>query len=483
MNPVWEIVQSELAGNETEAYLVGGSVRDLLLKRKIGDLDFAVQKNPKELAERLAKRTNSSLIQLKEEREIYRIARQDNFQVDIAKFKGKTIEEDLKQRDFTINAMALKVSPESAVHGLESMDSAKVLDPYDGKKDLEKKLVRQISENIYEDDPLRLLRAFRLAAQLGFEIEKGTIHSIRKNKKKITRSSWERIREELLLLFDCPHSIAFLKMMDAAGIISELLPEMNPNRDCALEYYPNKGVWGHSLDGLECLEWIFKNLKSEFPENHEKISALIFKKQIHGHPLSTLMKIGILLHDIGKAPTAKRIEGRLRFFEHQEVGAKIAKTIAKRWRFSSESVALVSQLVAAHMRTGGLATVPEVTERAKYRFFRDLGEAAIPMILVSLADRYAYLAPEKWGKGEDRHEKISKELIRWHEQKEEEQRSRPKKLIDGNILMKQIGLQPSPLIGEILKNVEEAQSLNEIHTQEEALEYARKFLKQKELTV
>lgn len=473
--PLLEIVQTELARSNEEGYLVGGSVRDILLRRQTVDFDFAVQKSPKQLAERLAKKTRGTLLQLKEEREIYRVVTRDNFQLDIAKFKGKTIEDDLKQRDFTINAMAIKIDAQFKIQD----SRPDLLDPFEGRKDLEKKLVRQISESIYEDDPLRLLRAFRMAAQLGFEIEEWTLHAIHKNKKKITQSSWERIREELLLILDCPQSIPFLKKMDTVGLISELLPEMEPNRNCALEYYPGKGVWGHSLDGLECLEWIFENLESEFPEHFEKISALIFGKQIHGHPLSTLMKIGILLHDVGKAATAKRIEGRLRFFEHQEVGAKIAKTISKRWRFSSDAVAVVSQLVAAHMRLGGLAIIPEVTERAKYRFFRDLGEVAIPMILVSLADRYSYLAPHQRGKKLDRHEKISKELLGWHFNRESKKPTQEKQLLNGDILMKKFGLTPSPLIGEILRSVAEARALGEIQTPMEALEFAKKFLKTK----
>lgn len=458
--------------HNSECYLVGGFLRDLFLQRPTKDLDFAVSKNPKSLSKKIAEELDASFFILKEEREIYRVITKDGYQLDFAKFKGPTIEEDLSQRDFPINAMAVKLP---MTHF--ELPITNLIDPYEGEKDIEKKIVRQISPKIYDDDPLRMLRAFRIATQLDFQIDLETLHTIKENKKQIQKPAVERIREEILLILDCSHSYPTIQKFDEAGLISEIFPEVDPNRECALQYYPGKGVWGHSLDALECLEWIFENLRSEFPENFEKISAFLFQQGdgTEGHQRAALMKLAALLHDVGKAPTAKMIKGRMRFLEHQNVGAEIARRIARRLKFSSDTVSILSKTIQAHMRPGGLAQTDTLTERAKYRFFRDLGISAIPALLISLADRYTYLLNDR-GKNTDPHEKTTKEMIRWYAQKELEQSAKKEKLIDGHILMQELKLEPGPLIGEILKNVEEAHALNEITTSEEAIEFSKKWL-------
>lgn len=464
-----------IASAENKCFLVGGILRDFFLCRPTKDIDFAVSNDPKRLAKKVAEKLDGSFLTLKAEREIYRVVTPDEFQLDFAKFKGAAIELDLAQRDFSMNAMALKID---AGYGMRDT-SKNIIDPYDGRTDIEKKIVRQISDKIYADDPLRLLRAFRIAAQLGFEIEPETLRTIQKNKEKIQATAKERVREEILLILDCARSYPVIQKIDAARLVSAIFPEVDPNRECARQYYPDKGVWGHSLDGLNCLEWILENLESEFPEDCEKISSLVFEKgkETEGHARSSLMKLAILFHDIGKAPTAEMIDGRMRFFQHEDVGAGITKKIAQRLKFSSDAVNHLSKLVQAHMRPGGLAHAQILTERAKYKFFRDLGISAIPMLIVSLADRYTYLSENERGQGKDLHEKVVKELIRWHYEKKLAEFAQKPKLIDGNILMEKLALEPSPLIGEILKSIEEAQTLGEIHSREDAIQFAEKWLK------
>lgn len=462
------LIQKFAQKEKIECFLVGGYLRDQELNRKTTDLDFALSSDPKKIAEKVSKELKNSFFALKEEREIYRMVLDNGLQLDFAKFKGTTIEEDLSLRDFSINALAKSMEQENTL-----------LDPYEGKKDIREKKVRQIHEKIYEDDPLRLLRAFRIAAQLNFKIEPLTLETIKKNKEKILTVAEERIREEILLLLDTPHSYPYLLELDQAGLISQIIPESDPNRNCALDYYPEKGVWGHSLDAVACLEWILENLQNEFQEDQEKLKKLLFEEQgLDSHPMATLMKMGALLHDVGKAPTAKIIDGRLRFYEHQNVGAKIAALISQRLRFSFNASRHLSQMVLSHMRPGGLAHAPILSDKAKFRFFRDLKNSALPALIVSLADRYTYLTPEERGKNKDPHEKVVKDLIRWHYEKELEEVAKKPKLINGKIIMEQIGLAPGPLIGRILKEVEEATILGEIHSQEEALILAKKIIQE-----
>ena len=462
------LVQKFAQKEKIECFLVGGYLRDQELNRKTKDLDFAISSDPKKIAEKVSKELKSSFFALKEEREIYRMVLDNGLQLDFARFKGATIEEDLSLRDFSINALA------------KNMEQGNTLmDPYEGKRDIKEKKVRQIHEKIYEDDPLRLLRAFRIAAQLNFKIEPLTLETIKKNKEKILNVAEERVREELLLLLDTPHSYPYLVELDQAGLISQIIPESDPNRNCALDYYPGKGVWGHCLDAVACLEWILENLQNEFQEDQEKLKKLLFEEQgLDSHPMATLMKMGTLLHDVGKAPTAKIVNGRLRFYEHQNIEAKITSLISQRLRFSFNASRHLSQMVLSHMRPGGLAHAPTLSDKAKFRFFRDLKNSALPALIVSLADRYTYLTPEERGQNKDPHEKVVKDLIRWHYEKELEEVDKKPKLINGKIIMEHLALAPGPLIGRILKEVEEATILGEIHSQEEALTLAKKIIQE-----
>lgn len=479
-----ESIQILAEENKTEIYIVGGFLRDLLLTRKTSDIDFAVAHHPKVIAEKFSDRFKFPMVVLEEEQEIYRVIAPpdgefapDGFTFDFAKFKDQTIAEDLAKRDFTINALASRLKP--AISNLRSQisNSEALLDPFNAREDLKNKIVRQISPRIYDDDPLRMLRAFRCASQLGFAVEPATLQAIQSNAKKIHSVAAERIREEILLLLDPSDSYPYFCQLDESGLVSELFSEVDPNRNCADQYYPGKGVWGHSLDSFKCLEWIFRNLGSEFPEDCEKMSSFLFQKgdESEGHPRATLMKLAVLFHDIGKAPTAKIIENRMRFFDHQMAGGRIIEQIARRLKFSTSATRSLSLWVESHMRPGGLTFVEQLTDRARFRFFRDLGNASIPVLLISLADRYTYI-PDDLGKKNDPHETVTKELVRWHYQKEMEELSKKPKLINGNVLMEKLNLAPGPLIGEILKAVEEAAVLEEIKTPEEAVEFSKRFL-------
>ncbi len=473
----WLNLIAELAQEESsECYLVGGYLRDIYLNRPNKDLDFALSKNPKKLAQKFSDRLNFSFFVLHEKEEIYRVSNKEGHQFDFATFKGSTIQEDLSLRDFSINAMAYPITklgtdPKGSVPNF-------VLDPHQGRKDIANKIVRQVSPNIYQDDPLRLIRAFRFQSQLQFEIDSSTYETIKQEKNLIQDVAKERVREELLLLLESSKAYPTLLNLDESGLISQLFPEVDPNRTCALHYYPEKGVWGHSLDAFKYLEWIFDHLESEFPENCEKIKSFLLSEGGESGEKSwySLMKLAVLLHDVGKAPTAQMVEGRMRFYEHQNVGAKLTRTAAERLKFSSNGSRNLSRMVLEHMRPGGLAFAPNLTERARFRFFRDLGINAIPTLIVSLADRYTYLKEEEIGKGTDIHEKLVKDFILWYYKKVKEDSHKKKPIIDGTILMKELHIPPSPTVGTLLKEIEEALAIGEIHTQEEALTFARKLL-------
>ncbi len=468
------IVQETTAQLGLNCFWVGGSLRDYFLKRESKDLDFAVRKHARVIASKIAAQLDGAFFALKEEQSIYRVTLKDGYQLDFAKFKGPDISQDLAARDFTINALAAELSKDWP----GPSEKMKVLDPHNGLADIRARQVRPVSPDIFTDDPLRMLRAYRISAQLRFEITQDTLDSIARHKKLIQSPASERVREEIMLLLDCHDSAKHFRALDQSGLISEIMPETDPNRACALQYYPGKGVWGHSLDGLERLEWIFENLESEFGPDAGEIKTALDDRNCgaDGHPLSSIMKLAILFHDIGKAETAETIDGRMRFFEHEYVGAKMAAKMARRLRFGADSEKSLRQLVQSHMRPGGLAHAPTITDRAKLRFFRDLKELAVPMLIVSLADRYTYLTDDELGKGRDLHEKFVKEILLWHYQKLRETPPDQPKILDGNDIMAEFKLPPGPLIGKILEAVTEARALNEITTREDAVQFVKNYL-------
>jgi hypothetical protein len=173
------------------------------------------------------------------------------------------------------------------------------------------------------------------------------------------------------------------------------------------------------------------------------------------------------------------IKGRLRFFEHEHVGAALAARLAQRLRLSRQETQLLGLWVRNHMRIGNLAAAPRITEKAFSRFFRDLGEDGVGMIFVSLADHYTYLRRSLWGKGTDPVEKISRRLMTSFY--EERSRILPERLIDGHVLMKKLRLKPGPLIGQLLEAVEDAQAEGKVTTQEDAMVYAKGYLRRQVL--
>jgi len=455
----------------TPVYLVGGFVRDLIRGHASPDIDLATSQNPMRLAERLAKTLGGTAFTLDEERGINRIQLPNGIRFDLARFKGPTLEQDLLARDFTVNAMALPLDEASRV----TPPFANVLiDPTGGIRDLSQKTIRAVSKRSFRDDPLRILRAFRIAAELGFSIEPATLRLVKRDKALLKKISKERIREELLKLFCVKSSLPQLELMSRAGILQELLPESKPMERTARTYYGKGGVWKHSLEAFEILEEILGNLGRLFPRCAKPLIAYV-EEPISGYPRYSLLKLSELLHDVGKPKTAKMIGGRLRFFEHEDVGARMTKKILERFRFSSEERDRAGRIVQAHMRPGNLATQPMITDRAIFRFFRDLDDDAMGALLVSLADHLTYVPVRQRLKWKTPHERLTKKMVERYFL--ESEKVSPKKLIDGNTIMKTFSLSPGPLIGEILRAVQESQAIGEISNPGQALSWIKKKFK------
>lgn len=469
-------------------WLVGGSIRDAALGRPFGDLDLACA-DARALAARLARAFKGTLVTLDEANAVYRLVLKPArgraiTQIDIAGLQTKSIQEDLARRDFTMNAAALALTAKLPA----SMPETDFLDPRGGLKDLAAGLVRADYEENLTDDPLRLLRAFRLAAQLGLEIEPKTLKAIQRRAPLIEKPAPERVAAELLMLLAVPGASAWLRRLDEQGLLTALFPELEPSRRCAEDYYGPGGVLTHTLEVCARVDYLLTNLRTIYPSLAGDLERHIAERG--GPSFRALLLLAALLHDVAKPETAKKVGGRLRFFEHDTKGAAATEKILRRLRLSRGQIDTASAIVRHHLRPGHLASGGPLTERAMYRFFRDLGADAPGLLIVCWGDHSSYmpearlkrllktatadskrsdlsrLKPEDARKTVHHLQLVSALLRRWRDLSSA---PAPIRLLDGRDVMKALKIPPGPRIGELLERVREAQAEGEIVDREGAL--------------
>lgn len=478
-------------------FLVGGSLRDLLLGRESKDFDLVPERDAEKFARSFASEVRGSFVLLDEKNRIYRVVKQkiskkkgkQIFNLDFSQMRGKKIEEDLLLRDFTIDAMALRldrIEGNLKILRRVKLFSKLIIDPSGGIVDLRKKIVRRTSRKIFDDDPLRLLRGYRLAATLEFTIEKKTEDEIKKKVDLIKNVAKERIRDELFKILFCPQSYRYIRKLNRVGLLSRIIPEIEILKERPENYYHREGLWGHSLETLKSLEEILSRLAKLFPGMSRKILAHLDEKIFSEVERKTLLKWAAIFHDIGKPKTVRREEGRVRFFGHEEAGTSLVMEIMERLKFSNKAIKIVEKTVKHHMRPGNLSEASQLTDRAIHRFFRDLSQEGVDTLLLSLADRYSYrkilperdrkLAVEMSRKSINKHEKtVRKMLSRYYYHKE---RILPKPLVRGNEIMESFNLPQGPLIGKLLKRVREAQAEGKLKNREETLQFLKKILEE-----
>ena len=463
-----------------EGYLVGGCVRDRLLGRGSRDIDLVVQADAVALAREMADWLGGSFVLLNDVhgtgRIVLRDATGEHVFFDFTWLRGGDPVADLGLRDFTINAIAVDIA-------YIFQEELPLIDPCGGQRDLAERRIRAVSDVVFRNDPLRLMRAIRLAGELGFTVEPFTDVLMRRDHLLIQQVSRERVRDELVRILTLPHAAGSLAELDSTGLLPAIIPELGPLKRMEQPPPHYLDVFEHSLETVRELEGVIEALGSGGDRALEPLVP--FAPRLLSHlqgylagerPWSVLLKLATLLHDVGK-PAARQVDsdGRVRFFDHDKGGARQAAAILRRLRFGSREVGVVRAIVRHHMRPLLLAKRERVTSRAIYRFFRDTGEAGVDILLLALADSRAthgpYLPAEEW---ERLVALVRLMLTKYYE--EREAAIAPPKLIDGDDLMAEFGLQPGPRIGELLEAVREAQVQGEVRTREEALAFVKGLL-------
>lgn len=482
-----------------DAYYVGGVVRDALLKRYSGDIDLCLPKDRvKPAALALAKALKAAAFEMDAQFGVWRlVSRKENLQIDLTAFQGRNLKEDLLRRDFTFNSLAYPVTApveadvktakgQKARVLLKKMRKKELADLKGGVKDLAAKQIKLNNPRVLQDDPLRMLRVFRHAAELKFAVSPAALRQIKKDAPLIVRSAGERVQEELTRLFNTPRAYENLLLMDKTGLLCAVFPELEAQRACAQCYYGKGGVLKHTLDCFKREEWLLENLQKAFPKYYKKLAPVAADK--------ALFKTAVLLHDVAKPATAKMMGGRLRFFYHEQKGAQMARAILDRLHYSKADSRLICAMIGEHLRPSNLASNDVITDRGAYKFFRDLAEAALPMLLLCWADYASYISDAQLKrvlpKSADKLMSIDKAKktanvgktlrhmqvlsLLFKKYFESPKKINPTKLLDGREVMQTLGLPPSPRIGEILEAVALAQVEGEVKNKPGALAFIRR---------
>lgn len=449
----------------TRVYLVGGFLRDLFLQeeKEILDFDFAVEKNVLKFSYAFGKITSSKVVILDRVLRNIRVAvRKKNkfLNFDFSAFRGRDIRGDLENRDFTVNTLCVEITP--------SFKNIKLLDYLSARKDLRRRLIRVVSEKSFLQDPLRILRAFSLSALYHFKIDKDTLDLIFQDKHLLRKVSLERISEELFKIFSSESCFPIIRLMDEAGVLEEIIPPIKKARGVLQGAYHHLDVWEHSLETLKALERLLKTKR--LISNRDLVDYLNQELAWRRKRIQ-LLKLACLLHDIGK-PRAKRKKNRRTiFYGHERIGQEMVEKISGRLKLSSSEKDFLKKAVYFHLRPGYLVDKAKPSPRAIYRFFRDTQEEGVSILILAIADWRATRGVLTEEKERKKQEKVIFRLIEDYFSKKKE---KPLvKLIDGYDVMRILKLSPSPLVGEILKEVREAQSLGEVSSRAEALRFIR----------
>lgn len=477
---------------DQEIYLVGGAVRDMLLGRVSPDLDFAVPTNGVSLARRVAKALQADYVTLDAERDTGRVivthGDGSRAYLDFAAYRDDAgIEADLRARDLTVNALAY------------DLRQATILDPLEGATDLRAKRLRACSPGAFSEDPVRILRAVRLAAALQFQIEPGTRRAMKQAAGLLDRVSPERQRDELFKLLEGPQPDASLRALDILGALAHVLPELSALKGVEQPEPHVFDVWTHTLSLVRHLESILASLRVGYnaEETNDLFTGMLvmklgrYREHFAAHfavalnperSLRGLLFFAALYHDVAKPETrAPDDSGRIRFLGHDRQGAETAAARVAKLRLSNEEIERVRIIIDNHMRfhfhsSRMAGERKEPSRRAIYRFFRDSGAAGVDLVLLGLADLRAVrghtLRQDDWQAALD----VARIFLENYWEKPQETVS-PPRLLDGNDLMRVLKIEPGPLVGELLEAIREAQATGKVGTRDQAMDLARERLK------
>ena len=451
---------------EGRAWIVGGAIRDALLGESVSDADLAVERGREESAARaIARVAGGTAFRLSEEHATWRaIAPTDGWHLDVVALRAAAIEEDLRERDFTMNAIARPLA------------GGDLIDPLGGIADSEARLLRAASDQVFGDDPIRLLRAPRLAARHELTIDPRTAELARAASAKAADPAGERQFAELRGIVAGARPLRGIELMDELEVTASVLPEVEALRGVVQNPNHHLDVLGHTLAVLD--EWLRleRELETFAGDLAPAIDAFLAEPLADELTRREALRFGALFHDLGKPETRSEGSGYVTFIGHDEVGAQIIAGICRRLRVSRRLSTHLQGLALNHLRLGFLIHQRPLSRRAVYDYLVASEPVAADVTLLTVADRLAARGEGPLASPEmiEAHLELAREMLRdaltWHRD------GPPRPPLSGDDLTRELNLPPGPELGRLLEELRAEAFSGEISGREEALARAKQLI-------
>jgi len=464
----FELARSVLDPSTT--WFVGGVIRDRMAVRELQpatlDVDLIVDGDAEQAARRLreAAPRGAAVFTLSDQFGAWRVCGADgDWQIDCTPLQGATLEDDLRARDLTINAIA------------ESLGGGEPIDPTGGLKDLELGVLRAAGEYAFASDPLRCVRLARFAVQLGFAIDPETLTLAQASSDALDSVAGERIFAELNLILGAPAAVEGIRLLDQIGATAVIMPELCALQGVEQNAYHHLDAHDHTLEVLQEAIAIESEPNALFgEENGAAVAAVLAEPLADGLSRGVALRWGALLHDIAKPQTrAEFDDGRIGFPGHSVEGATQSRQILERLKASERLRAHVAQLTLEHLRLGFLVHERPLTPEAYYRYLSSCEPVEVDVTLLSLADRLATRgrkADEAIAAHQELAIEVLAEALRWRAN------GPPEPAIRGDQLAAELGIEHGPRLGELLAAIAEAQYCGSVTDEQSAVELARALL-------
>ncbi len=462
--PAVQAARKALAGRE-DAWIVGGATRDAALGREVKDVDIAVGSEARDAARAIAKVAGGVAFELSQEFGTWRALSGDRaWHVDVTRLRGSNIESDLALRDFTVNAIGVPLAN----------PGAEPLDPHGGLADLERRQLRAVSERSFADDPLRILRAARLASGLDLEVDTGTVELARRDASRAAEPAGERQLAEWRLLISGPDPIRGLELLDQLGATASVLPELEALRGVVQNPNHHLDVHGHTVEVLRNLLEMERDLDRYAGQAAQGVAELLSEPLADGFLRADALRLGAVLHDIGKPATRQEHEGGfVSFIGHDREGAELVRGVCERWSASRSLSRHLEALTLHHLHLGFMAPERPLPRQRLYEYLRDTEPVAVDVTLLTVADRLSArgtgptAAPEMI----EAHLELAREVLphalEWHRE------GPPRSPIAGDELAAALGIEEGPTLGRLLEEVRKGVFTGEVETPEDAVAVAR----------
>lgn len=446
-------------------FLVGGAVRDLLIYQSIAnDLDFLVESNTGSIASDFSRKYQGSFFCLDDKRQNYRVMITHQgacHTIDFSSILDGNINQDLLNRDFTINSIALKLND------VFENNSFIPIDPTLGLEDLKKKQIRASSSTSFSRDPLRILRAVRFSRHLNFTYESNTLKLMKNMNDHLLHAPWERIRSEFFKILDPPDAMQSLLELDRLGLLSLLMPEIESMKGVEQGAHHDYDLWDHSLKTVHFAEAILSSIQDYFPQYAERLNAYLSTPLESDIQRNQVLLFTAFLHDMGKPSTKMETGKDIHFYNHDRRGVNINRKIARRFMLGRKTTCMITTMTRHHMRLLNLYKLETPTKRAIYRFLKDSNDAYLDTLILGLAD---FMATRTSSQDEETITSflafVSHLMDCYYE---ECPNSRFKALLNGHEIMETLHIKPGKKVGELLALVEQAEREGTVSTKEEAI--------------